>query len=185
MGENDLLFEEKKPIMKRILIVVLCICALLFTACSSEKDMSFNIGETAVILTVPAGWSKTASDAKTLSLSSEAMSLTAEVGAKAEWLTDGKTSWQLFGKQNEAFLADHTNLQNITNETTATKLTTIVHSRILVAEKDGTPVAYYLATVEFQNGDLLVRVVVTAEPDVMRQDYKQIERILLDFKTEA
>ena len=171
--------------MKRILIFLLCIFALLFTACSSEKDMSFNIGETAVILTVPAGWSKTASDAKTLSLSSEAMSLTAEVRAKAEWLTDGKTSWQLFGEQNEAFLTDHTNLQNITNETTATKLTTIVHSRILEAEKDGTPVAYYLATVEFQNGDLLVRVVVTADPDVMRRDYKQIERILLDFKTEA
>ena len=171
--------------MKRIFVVFLCICALLVTACSSEKDQTFRVGETAVILTVPAGWSKTASDAKTLSLSSEAMSLTAEVGAKAEWLTDSKTSWQLFGEQNEAFLADHTNLQNITNETTATKLTTVVHSRILEAEKDGTPVAYYLATVEFQNGDLLVRVVVTAEPSVMRRDYKQIERILLDLKTEA
>ena len=113
------------------------------------------------------------------------MSLTAEVRAKAEWLTDGKTSWQLFGEQNEAFLTDHTNLQNITNETTATKLTTVVHSRILEAEKDGKAVAYYLATVELQGSDYLVRVVVTAEPDVMRQDYKQIERILLDFKTEA
>ena len=171
--------------MKRILSFLLCIFALLFTACSSEKDMSFNIGETAVILTVPTGWSQTASEGKTLTVASDTMMLTAEVGAKAEWLTDGKTSWQLFGEQNEAFLTDHTNLQNITNETTATKLTTIVHSRILVAEKDGTPVAYYLATVEFQNGDLLVRVVVTAEPDVMRRDYKQIERILLDFKTEA
>ena len=171
--------------MKRILIFLLCIFALLFTACSSEKDMSFNIGETAVILTVPTGWNKTASEGKTLTVASDTMTLTAEVGAKVEWLTDGKTSWQLFGEQNEAFLTDHTNLQNITNETTATKLTTIVHSRILEAEKDGKAVAYYLATVEFQNGDLLVRVVVTADPDVMRQDYKQIERILLDFKTEA
>ena len=171
--------------MKRILIFLLCIFALLFTACSSEKDMSFNIGETAVILTVPAGWNKTASEGKTLTVASDTMTLTAEVGAKAEWLTDGKTSWQLFGEQNEAFLTDHTNLQNITNETTATKLTTVVHSRILEAEKDGKAVAYYLATVELQGSDYLVRVVVTAEPDVMRQDYKQIERILLDFKTEA
>jgi len=171
--------------MKRILIFLLCIFALLFTACSSEKDMSFNIGETAVILTVPTGWSQTASEGKTLTVASDTMTLTAEVGAKAEWLTDGKTSWQLFGEQNEAFLTDHTNLQNITNETTATKLTTVVHSRILVAEKDGKAVAYYLATVELQGSEYLVRVVVTAEPSVMRRDYKQIERILLDFKTEA
>lgn len=127
--------------MKRILIFLLCIFALLFTACSSEKDMSFNIGETAVILTVPTGWNKTASEGKTLTVASDTMTLTAEVGAKAEWLTDGKTSWQLFGEQNEAFLTDHTNLQNITNETTATKLTTIVHSRILEAEKGGKAVA--------------------------------------------
>ena len=171
--------------MKRILIFLLCIFALLFSACSSEKDQTFRIGETAVILTVPTGWSQTANEGKTLTVASDTMTLTAEVGAKAEWLTDGKTSWQLFGEQNEDFLADHTNLQNITNETTATKLTTVVHSRILEAEKDSTPVAYYLATVEFQNGDLLVRVVVTADSDVMRQDYKQIERILLDLKTEA
>ena len=171
--------------MKRILIFLLCIFALLFAACSSEKDQTFRIGETAVILTVPTGWSQTASDEKTLTLASDTMTLTAEVGAKAEWLTDGKTSWQLFGEQNEAFLADHTNLQNITNETTATKLTTVVHSRILEAEKDGKAVAYYLATAELQGSEYLVRVVVTAEPSVMRRDYKQIERILLDLKTEA
>ena len=171
--------------MKRILIFLLCIFTLLFTACSSEKDQTFYIGETAVILTVPTGWSQTASDEKILTLESDTMTLMAEVGAKAEWLTDGKTSWQLFGEQNEDLLADHTNLQNITNETTATKLTTVVHSRILEAEKDGKAVAYYLATVELQGGDYLVHIVVTAEPSVMRQDYKQIERILLDFKTEA
>ena len=171
--------------MKRILIFLLCIFALLFSACSSEKDQTFRIGETAVILTVPTGWRQTASDEKTLTLASDTMTLTAEVGAKAEWLTDSKSSWQLFGEQNEAFLADHTNLQNITNETTATKLTTVVHSRILEAEKDGKAVAYYLATVELQGSEYLVRVVVTAEPSVMRQDYKQIERILLDLKTEA
>ena len=171
--------------MKRILIVLLCISALLFTACSSEKDQTFPIGETNVILTVPSGWNKTASAGKTLTLASDTMTLTAEVGEKAEWLTEGTTSWQLFGEQNEVFLADHTNLQNVTNETTATKLTTVVHSRILEAEKDGTPVAYYLATVELQGSEYLVRVVVTAEPSVMRQDYKQLERILLDLKTEA
>jgi hypothetical protein len=171
--------------MKRIFVVFLCICALLVTACSSEKDQTFRVGETAVILTVPTGWSQTASAGKTLTLASDTMTLTAEVGAKAEWLTDGKTSWQLFGEQNEAFLADHTNLQNITNETTATKLTTVVHSRILEAEKDGKAVAYYLATVELQGSEYLIRVVVTAEPSVMRRDYKQIERILLDLKTEA
>ena len=33
--------------------------------------------------------------------------------------------------------------------------------------------------------DQTFRVVVTAEPPVMRWDYKQIERILLDLKTEA
>ena len=171
--------------MKRILIFLLCIFVLLFTACSSEKDQAFHVGETAVILTVPTGWTQTEGEAKTLTLVSDTMSLTAEVGAKAEWLTDGKTSWQLFGEQNEAFLTDHTNLQNITNETTATKLTTVVHSRILEAEKDGKAVAYYLATVELQGSDYLVRVVVTAEPSVMRQDYKQIERILLELKMEA
>jgi len=171
--------------MKHVLIVLLCISALLFTACSSEQDQTFRVGETPVILTAPSGWNKTAGEAKTLTLASDTMTMTADVGAKADWLTDGKTSWQLFGEQNEAFLANHTYLQNITNETTSTKLTIMVHSRILEAEKDGKAVAYYLATVEFQNADLLVRVVVTAEPSVMRRDYKQIERILLDLKAEA